>query len=69
MPLLLKSLGGALTKTRLHRPIVVFDPSAIHLWHIWSYENKFSRPYMPQMNERLSPLSKTTSGKTFKNTS
>ena len=63
MPLLLKSLGGALTKTFLHRPIVVFDPSAIHLWHIWSYENKFSRPYMPQMNERLSPLSKTATGK------
>ena len=40
-------LGRALTKTFLHNPLVIFEPSAIPLWYIWSYENKFSRPYMP----------------------
>ena len=40
-------LGRALTKTLLHSPLMLFEPSAIPLWYIWSYENKFSRPYMP----------------------
>ena len=40
-------LGSALTKTFLHNPFVFFEPSAIPLCPIWSYENKFSRPYMP----------------------
>ena len=40
-------LGRALTKTLLHSPLMLFEPSAILLWYIWSYENKFSRPYMP----------------------
>ena len=57
------AVGRALTKTFLHSPFMLFEPSAIPLWYIWSYENKFSRPYMPQMNERLSPLSKTATGK------
>ena len=39
-------LGRALTKTFIHNPLVLFEPSAIPLCHIWSYENKFSRPYM-----------------------
>ena len=61
-------IGRALTKTFIHSPLVIFEPSAIPLCHIWSYENKFSRPYMTKMNERLSPLSKITSGKNKKNT-
>ena len=40
-------VGRALTKTFIHNPLMLFEPSAIHLWYIWSYENKFSRPYMP----------------------
>ena len=40
-------VGRALTKTFIHSPFVIFEPSAIPLCHIWSYENKFSRPYMP----------------------
>ena len=40
-------LGRALTKTFIHDPLMLFEPSAITLWYIWSYENKFSRPYMP----------------------
>ena len=38
-------LGRALTKTFLHSPLVLFEPSAIPLCPIWSFENKFSRPY------------------------
>ena len=41
------AVGGALTKTFIHNPLMLFEPSAIPLCHIWSYENKFSRPYMP----------------------
>ena len=41
------AVGMALTKTFLHSPLMLFEPSAIPLWYIWSYENKFSRPYMP----------------------
>ena len=41
------AVGSALTKTFLHSPLMLFEPSAIPLWYIWSYENKFSRPYMP----------------------
>lgn len=37
--------GRALTKTRLHSPFVIFEPSAISLCPIWSFENKSSRPY------------------------
>ena len=41
------AVGRALTKTFIHNPLMLFEPSAIPLWYIWSYENKFSRPYMP----------------------
>ena len=41
------AVGRALTKTFLHSPFMLFEPSAIPLWYIWSYENKFSRPYIP----------------------
>ena len=41
------AVGRALTKTFIHSPFMLFEPSAIPLWYIWSYENKFSRPYMP----------------------
>ena len=34
-------LGRALTKTFLHSPLVLFEPSAIPLCPIWSFENKF----------------------------
>ena len=40
-------VGRALTKTFIHNPLMLLEPSAIPLWYIWSYENKFSRPYMP----------------------
>mgnify|MGYP001658496896 CR=1 FL=1 len=40
-------VGRALTKTFIHNPLMLFEPSAIPLCPIWSYENKFSRPYMP----------------------
>ena len=41
------AVGRALTKTFIHNPLMLFEPSAIPLCPIWSYENKFSRPYMP----------------------
>ena len=41
------AVDRALTKTFIHNPLMFFEPSAIPLWYIWSYENKFSRPYMP----------------------
>ena len=41
------AVGRALTKTDIHSPSALFEPSAIPLCPIWSYENKFSRPYMP----------------------
>ncbi len=41
------AVDRALTKTFIHNPLMLFEPSAIPLCHIWSYENKFSRPYMP----------------------
>ena len=41
------AVGRALTKTFIHNPLMLFEPSAIPLWYIWSYENKFSRPYIP----------------------
>ena len=41
------AVGRALTKTFLHNPLMLFEPSAIPLCPIWAYENKFSRPYMP----------------------